>query len=149
MRTAGNLEPATAEEIHDIYDALAVPAKEIVHDITVALDFDRAEYNTRVDQRVITRARDALFGTLLRIQTDSRDSFESMLENQPYASYECIQEGSPNVDHIAWHVSPATETIVAASYQDHPEAAVATLRRIAWNELYTDILHAEAVATED
>jgi hypothetical protein len=49
-------------------------------------------------------------------------------------------EGSDNVDNVAWHVAPAAETVVAATYQQKEEAAIATLQRIAFGRVYRDIV---------
>jgi len=54
--------------------------------------------------------------------------------------------GGDAVDSAAWHVSPAAGRAVAATFQDEADAAVGTVRRMAFNRLYRDRLTgAEAV----
>ena len=140
METVGYLEPETAEACHETYRSLGVAAQELVHEMAVAMEFDREEYDARVDSSVVKHTRDTLFGVLLRVSTGSEAAFTSVRDAPEYDAYGLHKEGSDNVDNVAWHISPATETIVAATYQHQPDAAVATLRRIAWNRLYIELL---------
>lgn len=149
METIGYLEPECDEDVQKIYASLGVPAQELVHEIAVAMEFDRDEYTDRVDSAVVRRARDAVFGVLLRISSASMDRFQSIRADPMYESYTVVLEGSDNVPNVAWHVCPVEETIVAATYQDHRDAAIATLRRIAWNRIYVRLLDSEAVRAED
>ncbi|MFB6199128.1 MAG: DUF5809 family protein, partial [Halobacteriaceae archaeon] len=53
---------------------------------------------------------------------------------------EIHETGSENVDMVAWHRAPSTESAVATTFHEEREAAVATLRRQAWGKIYRDLL---------
>lgn len=97
---------------------------------------DREEYNERVTSDVVETARQALFAETLAVRLGDREAFESWRAEYPG---EVRVAGSDNVDRVAWHVSPI-EQAVAATFANEPDAAVGTVRRMAFNRLYRDRL---------
>ena len=67
----------------------------------------------------------------------TREAFESWREG---FDGDVLVRGSEHVDSVAWHVAPATDTIVAATFHAEEEAAVGTLRRQAYGKVYRDIV---------
>ncbi len=141
METLGYVTPASETEAHEIYERLGPPAQEVTREVAMAMDFDPDEYERRVTSAVVSTARDVLFSTLLTVQRGRREAFDAWLEEPPQRAYDVHVEGSEHVDHVAWHAAPSAEAVVATTYQDQPEAAVATLRRIAWGRLYRPLFH--------
>lgn len=141
METAGYIRPDSRSEAREIYGELGPAAQELTREVALAMDFEPEEYDRRVTGAVVMTARDVLFSTLLAVRRGPRDAFEEWRAEAPQRDYELHIEGAEHVDHVAWHTSPFAETVVAATYQDEPEAAVATLRRIAWGRLYRPLFH--------
>ncbi len=137
VETVGWLEPADEAELHDAYEAVGPAAQTVVRETTKAMEFDRAEYDERVDSDVVETARDALFASLLRVRVGTDETFETWREG--YGG-DCHVAGSDHVDHVVWHVAPVAEAAVAATFQDERDAAVATLRRQAFGRLYDGLL---------
>lgn len=138
MDRRGFLSPETAAEAREQYDELGAPAQHVVKESAKAMAFEKAEYDERVTGDVVATARDALFASLLVVQTGTRAEFEDWRDD--YEEYEIHRNGSENVDNVAWHVVPFAETIVTATYQNEPDAAVATLRRVAYGQLYRNAI---------
>lgn len=134
METTGVYEPETVEEARAAYEEVGPAAKVVVRETAVAMDFDREEYRDRVTGEVVETARDALFASLLLVRVGSRAEFEGWCEDHP--SYARRIAGSDDVDRVVWHAVPFAETIVAATFQDAREAAIGTLRRQAFGEVY-------------
>ncbi len=141
METAGYIRPTSRSDARAIYEELGPAAKQVTREVALAMDFDPEEYDERVTGEVVTTARDVLFSTLLAVEHGSRAAFEDWRDEAPQSEYDVHVEGAEHVDHVAWHASPFAETVVAATYQDEPAAAVATLRRIAWGRLYRPLFH--------
>ncbi|WP_227352790.1 DUF5809 family protein [Haladaptatus salinisoli] len=136
METHGILAPDGAEDAREQYEAVGPAAQTVVKETAKAMRFDREEYGERVTSDVVETARDALFASLLEVRTGTREEFEGAVPD----GFDVHEEGSRNVASVAWHVAPAAETVVAATYQQKEEAAVATLRRIAFGRVYRDIV---------
>jgi hypothetical protein len=135
--TAGWLAPETESELREAYESVGPAAQTVVREVTKAMEFDRAEYDERVDGDVVETARDALFASLLRVRVADRETFEEWRERYDGAVH---VSGSEHVDRVVWHVAPAVDAAVAATFQDERRAAVATLRRQAFGRLYDDLL---------
>jgi hypothetical protein len=101
------------------------------------MEFDREEYDERVTGEVVETARQAIFAGQLAVHVDGREGFEDWRAEYPH---EVHVAGSDNVDRVAWHPAPFAGTAVAATFQDEPEAAVATTRRMAFNRIYREEL---------
>lgn len=145
MQTEGILAPASIAGARERYADLGPAAQEVTRSVATAMDVSREEYDERVDRTVVGTAREALFGSLLEVHTAERAAFDEWLEDLE-RDPEVVIEGSGNVANIAWHDAVACETVLAATYQQEREAAVATLRRMAWNRCYRDpLVHAESI----
>jgi hypothetical protein len=138
METTGLYAPETVAEVREQYENAGRPARVVVREAARAMGFDRAEYRDRVTSDVVETARDALFASQLRVHVGDREEFDAWCEDHP--SYEVKRTGSENVDRVAWHPAPFAETVVAATFQNEPEAAVETLRRQAFGRVYRDVL---------
>jgi hypothetical protein len=136
METHGFLAPETETEARDRYEAVGPAAQTVVKETAKAMAFDPEEYDERVTGEVIETARDALFASLLAVRTGTREEYEEWLTDR---DREVSEEGSENVDNVAWH-DALGETVVAATYQSERRAAVATLRRQAFGRVYRDLL---------
>ncbi len=137
MDTEGTLRPETTDAARAEYEALESTASEVVRAITKAMSFDGDEYNERVTDDVFETAQEALFASQLAITVGTRDEFEQWREE---SGYDVAEVGSDNVDNVAWHGAPAVDEAVAATFQDEPEAAVQTLRRQAFGQLYREMV---------
>lgn len=137
MDTEGLFVPDTREEAREQYEMLAPAAGEVVRTVAREIGFDSEEYDDRVSGDVVDTAREALFASLLEVRVGTRDEYEEWC-----GKHECdpIEIGSENVDKVVWHAAPFAERVVAATFQNEREAAVATLRRQAFGRLYSDVL---------
>ena len=136
METHGLLAPDEATAAREQYEQVGPAAQTVVKETAKAMRFDRGEYEERVTGEVVETARDALFASLLEVQTGGREEFEGAIPD----SFDVVEEGSENVDNVAWHVAPAAETVVAATYQREEAAAVATLQRQAFGKVYRELI---------
>jgi len=141
MHTEGLLEPETPTAARERYDALAATAGVVVREVARAMDLDGPEYDRRVTDDVVLTAQDAMFASLLRVHVGTHEAFDSFCADH---GGEVIQTGSEHVEGVVWHAPPFAETIVATTFQDAEDAAVATLRRQAYGRLYRDILETGA-----
>lgn len=141
MDPEGVFSPETVGEVRQYYEAVGPAARTVVREITRAMSFDSVEYDRRVDSAVVEQARDALFASLLEVRVGTAAEFDTWREDNP--GYEVTQTGSVNVENVAWHVAHTTDTVVATTFQAEREAAVATLRRQAWGEVYRALLDAK------
>ena len=139
MQTDGWLAPKTADEALEDYEAVGPTAQVLVREIARAMGFDREEYGERVDEDVVATARDALFASLLEVRIGSREAFDAWLSDNAYTHEDVHEVGSEHVDNVVWHVAPSESGIVAASFQDERNAAVATLRRVVFGRIYRDL----------
>lgn len=140
METEGSFAPETAAAARERYETLGPTAQVVVKEVAKAMEIDREEYRERVTSDVIETARDALFAEMLEVTVGTRAEFENWCADRP--DYEISEIGSENVDRIVWHDAPFTETVVAATFQNQREAAVGTLRRQAFGEIYRKVLDA-------
>lgn len=138
MDREGVFGPETVGEVRQYYEAAGPAAQTVVRETTRAMSFDSEEYDRRVDSGVVERARDALFASLLEVHVGTTAEFDAWRESNP--AYEVTQTGSVNVDNVAWHVAETEDTVVATTFQEERAAALATLRRQAWGEVYQDLL---------
>ena len=126
METRGLLAPEDVAAARESYETAGAVARTVVREVARAMSFDREEYDERVTGEVVETARDAVFASLLAVQVADRAAYH--------------EEGSDAVDRVAWHAFPGAGEAVAATFQDEPDAAVATLRRLAFGRLYRDRL---------
>ncbi|MFO7834736.1 MAG: DUF5809 family protein [Halohasta sp.] len=134
METTGVYEFETAEAARAAYEAAGPAAQQVVKETAKAMAFDNAEYDERITGAVIETARDALFASLLTTYDGSRGDFDEWCDDHP--DYSVDLAGSESVESVVWHPVGFDETVVAASYQNEPEAAAATVRRRAFGRHY-------------
>ena len=137
MDVEGTLSPATEAEARAAYEDVGPTAQLVVKEVAKAMEFDREEYRERVTGGVVETARDVLFAAELEVRVGSREEFEDWRAD---FDGDVLERGSENVDAVAWHVAPFAEQAVAATFQDERDAAVGTLRRQAYGELYKERL---------
>ncbi|UPW02205.1 DUF5809 family protein [Halorussus gelatinilyticus] len=136
METHGFLAPETETEARERYEAVGPAAQTVVKETAKAMQFAPDEYDERVTGEVVETARDALFASLLTVRTGTREEYDDWLADR---DREVVEEGSENVERVAWH-DALGETVVAATYQREERAAVATLRRQAFGRVYREML---------
>ncbi|MEE6210958.1 DUF5809 family protein [Salarchaeum sp. III] len=139
METHGFLAPETEAAVRAAYEDVGPAAQNVTREVAKAMEFSKEEYGERVTGEVVETARDALFANLLQVFSGSCEEFEDWLENED-AAYEVVENGSEEVEMVAWHVVPFADTVVTASYQNEPAAARGTLRRIVHGRFYRDAL---------
>lgn len=138
METRGLLAPASETEARAAYAELGPPAQTVTKEVAMAMDFEREEYRERVTSDVVETARDALFASLLEVHVGDRSEFDAWLDDRP--DLDIAMEGNENVDRRAWHPVPAANAVAAVTFQNEPEAAVATVQRVAFGRFYRDLL---------
>ncbi|MFC4551383.1 MULTISPECIES: DUF5809 family protein [Halorussus] len=136
MDTHGFLAPDDEAAARRLFESVGPAAQTVVKETAKAMAFDREEYGERVTGDVVETARDALFASLLAVQTGTREEYEAWLADR---DREVVERGNPNVENVAWH-DAFDETVVAATFQNEPDAAVATLRRQAFGSVYREVL---------
>ncbi|MFC7041546.1 DUF5809 family protein [Halonotius sp. GCM10025705] len=134
METDGVYAPETVAAAEEAYESLGSTAQIVVKETAKAMELGPDEYTERVTSEVIETARDALFASLLEVHHGDREAFEAWCDDHPDYSVELL--GSDDVDAVVWHPVPFAETVVAATYQNEPDAAAATVRRRAFGEQY-------------
>ena len=134
METDGVYAPETVDAAEEAYASLGSTAQIVVKETAKAMELGPDEYTERVTGEVIETARDALFASLLEVHHGDRAAFEAWCDDNPNYSVELL--GSDDVKSVVWHPVPFAETVVAATYQNEPDAAAATVRRRAFGEQY-------------
>jgi len=134
METRGRFDPDDASAARAAYEDLATPASVVTNEVAKALDVEKL--SLLVDQDVVATARDALFASLLVVHVGTREEYEDWA-----AEYEgdVREVGNENVDNVVWHAF--ADRAVAATFQEETDAAVATLRRQAFNRLYRELFY--------
>jgi len=137
----GTAVPESWADAEARYESLGATARSVVRETARAMGFDRAEYDDRVTGEVVETARQALFAETLAVRVADRGTFDAWRETYPG---DVRVAGSDTVARVAWHVSPAADAAVAATFENEPDAAVGTVRRMAFNRLYRERLAPEA-----
>jgi len=138
MNIEGDFTPETGAAARERYESLGGTAQVVVKEVAKAMAMDADEYDRRVTGAVVETARDAVFAELLEVRVGTRAEYEDWVGDNP--DYETVEFGSENVENVVWHAAPATDTVVAATFQDEPEAAVGTLRRQAFGRVYRPLV---------
>ncbi|MCU4719242.1 DUF5809 family protein [Halapricum hydrolyticum] len=141
MEREGRFAPETLDAARERYEALGSTAQVVVREVAKAMELDRTTYRERVTSEVVETAREVLFAESLAVTVGTREEFDAWRADRP--DYEVREIGSENVERVAWHAAPFAETVVAATFQTEREAAVGTLRRQAFGEVYRDALRGE------
>jgi len=147
MDIEGEFTPESAAAARERYEALGGTAQVVVREVAKAMEMDAEEYDRRVTGAVVETARDALFSSLLAVRVGTREEYRDWVADNP--EYESVEVGSENVDNAVWHPAPATETVVAATFHEERDAAVATLRRQAFGRVYRPLLSEQADAPDE
>jgi len=134
--TRGVFAPETTEEARECFEAVGPAAQTVTKELAREMAFSKEEYDERVTSDVVETARDALFASLLQVEVGEYTEFAAARTDHPDA--EVVQHGSQDVDNAVWHYVAFADALVAATFQDEPEAAVGTLRRIAFGEYYRE-----------
>ncbi|QWC18759.1 DUF5809 family protein [Halorubrum sp. 2020YC2] len=138
METRGTFAPETRAEALERYEEVGPVAQVVVREATKAMSFDADEYDERVTPEVIRTARDATFAELLAVHVGQSAEFDEWLADSGFDDEDVVRIGSDNVDNVVWHPIPFADTVVAATYQDEPDAAASTLRRNAFGRVYRE-----------
>ncbi|QGN07609.1 hypothetical protein Hrd1104_10060 [Halorhabdus sp. CBA1104] len=137
METEGLFTPDTRDAARNRYAELRPVADVVVREVARAMDLSSEAFDRHVTETVVETAQDALFASMLEVTVGTRVEFETVCGKR---DAELVQTGSENVDRVVWHAPPFADRIVATTFQDAREAAVGTLRRQAFGQLYRDIL---------
>ncbi len=137
MDTHGRFAPASAAAASDRYEALGPTARTVVREVARAMDLSAEAYEERVTPDVVETAREVLFASALAVQVGTREEYEEWLAGR---DLDRVELGSDHVDNVAWHAVPFQGTVVAATFQDEPEAAIETLRRQVFGRCYRDVV---------
>jgi hypothetical protein len=138
METRGTFAPETRADALEYYDEVGPVAQVVVREATKAMSFDAEEYDERVTPEVIRTARDAVFAEQLTVHVGEEGEFDTWLTDSEFDDDDIVQIGSDNVDNVVWHPVPFADTMIAATYQDEPDAAASTLRRNAFGRVYRE-----------
>ena len=137
MERRGVFAPTTMEEAREQYHTAGPAARVVVRETAKAMELDPDEYDERVDADVVETARDALFASLLEVHVGDHEEFDDWLAAGDVDVEETLTLlGSEHVDNVVWHDARFADEVVAATFQNEPEAAVATLRRNAFGRVY-------------
>jgi len=137
MDTDGLFAPATEDDVHRQYAAVGPAAQEAVREVAKGLDLGAEAYDEQVDADLVLSAREAIYASLLEVHVGTRDEFEEWCADR---DREVTELGSEHVSGVAWHDAPWAGTVVAATFENEPEAAVGTLRRQAFGRLYREVV---------
>lgn len=136
--TRGLLAPQTEADVRERFEAVGPAAQTVTREVARAMDLSEAAYEERVTSDVVGTAREALFASLLAVEVGDYEAFEAAQAERPDA--DVYENGSADVDNAAWHYVPFADALVATTFQNEPDAAVATLRRIAFSRFYEPAL---------
>lgn len=138
MDERGFLAPETRADVQAAFESLGPAAQTVTKEVAKSMGMDRDEYTERVTGDVVATARDAMFAELLHVYVATGEEYDAWVDDHP--AFEEDRHGSDDVDNAVWHPVHATDTVVVATYQNEPDAAIGTLRRIAFGGHYRDLL---------
>lgn len=136
--TRGLLAPETEAEVRERFEAVGPAAQTVTREVARAMDLSTEEYEEYVTSEVVGTAREALFASLLEVEVGDYEEFETAQDEHPDA--EVVENGSSEVGNAVWHYVPFADALVATTFQNEPDAAAATLRRILFGRFYSDVL---------
>ena len=138
MRVRGTFAPETRADALERYEEVGPVAQVVVREATKAMSFDADEYDERVTPEVIRTARDAVFAEQLAVHLGEDDEFDAWLADSEFDEADVTRIGGDNVENVVWHPIPFADTVIAATFQAEPDAAVSTLRRNAFGRVYRE-----------
>ncbi|MGB9964210.1 DUF5809 family protein [Halobacterium sp. CBA1126] len=136
--TRGVLAPETESEVRERFEGVGPAAQTVTREVARAMELSKEEYEERVTGEVVGAAREAMFASLLQVEVGDYEEFEAAKADRP--DVDVRENGSSEVENAAWHYVPFADALVATTFQNEPDAAVATLRRIAFSEFYEPAL---------
>ncbi|WP_049983154.1 DUF5809 family protein [Halorubrum sp. BV1] len=142
MHTRGTFAPETRADALERYEEVGPVAQVVVREATKAMEFDADEYDERVTPEVVQTARDATFSELLAVHVGDESEFEAWLADSEFDDEDVVRIGSETVENVVWHPIPFADTVIAATYQEEPDAAASTLRRNAFGRVYREEFYA-------
>ncbi|WP_248517992.1 DUF5809 family protein [Salinarchaeum laminariae] len=134
METTGRLAPTDPADARAAYEELATPASVVTKEVARALEIE--EFQDRVSPEVIVTARDAMFASYLTVSVGTQEAFEEWRESY---DGEVVVSGNDAVDNVVWHEFDGTA--LAATFHEEQDAAVATVRRQAFNRCYRELFY--------
>ncbi|MFW5965497.1 MAG: DUF5809 family protein [Halodesulfurarchaeum sp.] len=138
METHGEWSPETELAVRERYGSLARPAETVTKSIAkTATDTDLA-YGSLTAGEVIEAAQQALFAALLEVTVSTTEEFLDWLATAGNPRVELA--GPETVDRRAFHHVHPQGVVTAVSFQDKPDAAIATVRRQAFGRHYRPLL---------
>ncbi|TKX78573.1 hypothetical protein EXE53_20485 [Halorubrum sp. SD626R] len=138
MHTRGTFAPESRADALERYEEVGPVAQVVVREATKAMEFDADEYDERVTPEVVQTARDAAFAELLAVHVGDDGEFDAWLADSEFDDEDVVRIGSENVENVVWHPIPFADTVIAATYQEEPDAAASTLRRNAFGRVYRE-----------
>ncbi|MCG1001933.1 MULTISPECIES: DUF5809 family protein [Halobacterium] len=136
--TRGVLAPQTEAAVRERFEGVGPAAQTVTREVARAMELSKEEYDERVTSDVVGAAREAMFASLLEVSVGDYEEFEAARADHPDADVH--ENGSSEVDNAAWHYVPFADALVVTTFQNEPDAAVATLRRIAFSKFYEPAL---------
>jgi hypothetical protein len=137
MHTEGLFAPESEAAVSEQYAAAGAAAEVVVSELVRALPVADEAADRPDDATLQLTATEAIFASLLEVRVGTDDEFEAY-EAETDRNVEML--GSEHVSGVAWHDAPAADRILAATYENEPEAAVDALRRQAFVKLYREVV---------
>ena len=137
MHTRGLFAPASTAAVRDQYEAATAAADVVVSELVRALPVAEAAEDRPDDATLQLTATEAIFASLLEVHVGTDEEFEEYVAE---TDREVETLGSEHVSGVAWHDAPAADHVIAATYENEPDAAVDTLRRQAFATLYREVV---------
>jgi hypothetical protein len=137
MDIQGLFAPASDAAVRDQYEAASAAADVVVRELVRALPVADTAEDRPDDATLQLTATEAIFASLLEVHVGTDAEFEAYLEE---TDREVERLGSEHVSGVAWHDAPAADRILAATYENEPDAAVDALRRQAFATLYREVV---------
>lgn len=137
MHTEGLFAPVSASEVREQYEAAGVAAEVVVRELVRALPVADETADRPDDATLQLTATEAIFASLLEVHVGTDAEFEDHIAE---TDREVETLGSEHVSGVVWHDAPATDRILAATYENEPDAAVDALRRQAFAKLYREVV---------
>mgnify|MGYP000221118512 CR=1 FL=1 len=137
---SGLLAPESAADVRETYEDLGGAAQTVTREVAREMGFDREEYGERMTSDTVETARDALFASLLEVESGSREELDAVVEE---TGYDLDLRGNENVGRAAWHVARVSGTVVAVTFAEERDAALAALRRQAHGSVYRPLIEGE------
>jgi hypothetical protein len=138
METRGYIGPETEAAVREQYAKLAPAARTVTKEVAEAGTTDSAAYREFTTDAVYETAQQALFASLLQVQVGDAGEFETVRAERD--DHEVVFAGTETVGRRAWHRVRPRETIVAVSFEEKTDAAVASLQLQAFGRFYRPMI---------